>query len=709
MGPGAAPTTRGLAPGVSVVLRTYNGVGSIGRTLTSLAEQTLDPALFEIVVVPNGPDDGTVDLVRRVRADHPDLTIRVVRCPATGVGPSSNVGFEASRREYLTLVDDDDAVSPSYLAALLEPATPRTIVHGYLADVDPDGGFPDFDTYMNRSVSRAAGRTVHPGQVPSALSFNTAKLVSTRLARAVRARENLRFGTDVVFWNTIADRFSLDVTVLPASAHAVYYRNRRVGSYSRPAEVPRQEGISARLDTITALWPIAHEPGRFGRRTAAHAIRAQARGIGTWLHAHPDDHSAAVEEIVERGLEPFPWDAMNRGRARDLAACYAFLPSNNTGAIVGGRRVRARGLCVDVVSTDMRRYFDLDMAAAQAIVEPYVGNRFEHTGYAGVTWGPISSYARAGIERIEAWQAEQGPYRSVYSRAMQAASHVLAALHKVRSPDCHWIAEFSDPLSSTVGGKPRAAKRKIDPLSAELDSAIRAAGFEPPEGLFLMQWIEHLAYVLADEIQFTNANQREYMVSRIPDERLRERVMERSVVSAHPTPPPDLYRRGTTRLRRVPGRLHLAYFGAFYPTRGLTEVVDAVRSLPKEQRDRLVFHVYTKDPGDLATQLRKHRLADVIVPHPYGHDLDFLHLTTQFDCLIVNDARTADTHPLNPYLPSKLSDYRGSGTPIWAVVEPGSILSRQDVEHRSELGDVDGAREVLQTLLTTAAAAQAVR
>ena len=39
---------------------------------------------------------------------------------------------------------------------------------------------------------------------------------------------------------------------------------------------------------------------------------------------------------------------------------------------------------------------------------------------------------------------------------------------------------------------------------------------------------------------------------------------------------------------------------------------------------------------------------------------EFLNLTTKFDCLIVNDANTKDYKEINPYLPSKLSDYLGS-------------------------------------------------
>ena len=78
---------------------------------------------------------------------------------------------------------------------------------------------------------------------------------------------------------------------------------------------------------------------------------------------------------------------------------------------------------------------------------------------------------------------------------------------------------------------------------------------------------------------------------------------------------------------------------------------------------------------------------------PSSPVLQFLNLTTQFDVLVVNDAATASHHDRNPYLPSKVADYVGSGTPVWAICEPGSVMSAMQFEHRSTLGDVDAAVE----------------
>lgn len=698
------PLPRDLRPGVTVLVRTYRGASRIERALDSLRAQSLDFSMYEVLVVPNGPDDGTADVLRAYRARHPELDLRVVRAHAKGIGTSMNVGLAAARREYLTVVDDDDQISESYLAALFEHARPDSIAHGYLANVGEDEtGHVDFDTYVNRSLASAIGRTVHPREAAASMMFNVAKLVWTPYARAVRARENLRFATDVLYWHELVNTFRLTITVLPAEAHAVYYRSLRAGSHSRPNEDQWELAVDARLDAIQALTPIADDPTQYLHDVARRSVNSQAGAIGRYLADRPDDHSRVVEAITERDIPAWVYRRLNRDRARDLVTCYVFLPSDNTSALVAGRRVNRRGVCVDVVSHATDGVYGEDRAA-EVIVQPYVGNHHRVEGEPKFSrWTGFLRYVRPGMEAIEAWTAERGPYRSVYSRAMWPASHVLAATYKVRNPETRWIAEFSDPLSQDVQGSPRSSgERRGGKLTEELVQGMADAGFSLPDDLTLLQWVEQLAFVLADEIVFTNKHQRQVMVEAIGDPRLRERTMSHSVVSGHPTLPPAFYDMSDVEYPLEPGKVHLAYFGAFYPTRGLTEVTDAIQMLPRDARDRLRVHVFTKDPDELRAELKKAGMDDTVVANHYVPYLDFLHLTTLFDCLLVNDARTTDTHAVNPYLPSKISDYAGAGRPIWAVVEPGSVLSEREFAHTSNLGDVQGALEVLTELTAKA-------
>jgi len=145
--------------------------------------------------------------------------------------------------------------------------------------------------------------------------------------------------------------------------------------------------------------------------------------------------------------------------------------------------------------------------------------------------------------------------------------------------------------------------------------------------------------------------------------------------------------------------INLAYFGTFYATRGLTEVVTAIRSLAPEQRERVRLHVFTAKPDELEAETVEAGLDGVIIANPYVSYLGSLNLATRMDVLLVNDARTEGLHAHNPYLPSKWSDYAGSDTDVWAITETGSVLSTKKARYQSSLGDVEAARAELAAML----------
>jgi hypothetical protein len=169
------------------------------------------------------------------------------------------------------------------------------------------------------------------------------------------------------------------------------------------------------------------------------------------------------------------------------------------------------------------------------------------------------------------------------------------------------------------------------------------------------------------------------------------------VLFRSPTLPPPFYRREPSDYDLDPERVHVGYFGVFYATRGLTEVTDALAGLPGRVRARVQLHVFTTDPDEVAAGVSAAGLGDVVRVNGYRPFLEFLHLTTRFDVLLVNDA---DHEGTNPYLPSKLSDYLGSGSDVWAISQPGSVLSRQPVAYASTLHDVGAAAGVLTRIAT---------
>ena len=389
------------------------------------------------------------------------------------------------------------------------------------------------------------------------------------------------------------------------------------------------------------------------------------------------------------------------GVARDLVVAYCYPPYVDTSAIVAAKRVREHGRPVDVLQNALgslrRTDPTLERIAGDLVVRRHEVPSRSHFA----SWGAMSQFVEMGLQQALAWDREGAGYERVYSRAQFVASHLLAARLVLQRPDLRWTAEFSDPLSLDVTGATRRSAAGDGVLLRRLAEGLRAAGFEPPTSHNAFEWVEVLPYALAEELVFTNERQRDLMASRVEDERLRARVLERATVSPHPTLPPEFYALASPGLELEPERVHLGYFGNFYASRGMDTVLDALRGLPERLRDRLVLHVFAGSRKELDAQVHERGLGRWVRTRPFVDYLDFLALATRMDVLLVNDAVTRGSDlPVNPYLPSKLSDYLGSGRPVWGIVEEGSPMSALDLAHRSPVGHVTAAVQVLARIAT---------
>lgn len=101
-------------PRISVVIATHDRCELLRRCLRSLAEQTLDPADFEVIVAADGCGDGTVEMAEGFGTR---LGVRVLRLPKRGKSAALNEGIEAAGRPVCLFLDDDMIASPGLLAA----------------------------------------------------------------------------------------------------------------------------------------------------------------------------------------------------------------------------------------------------------------------------------------------------------------------------------------------------------------------------------------------------------------------------------------------------------------------------------------------------------------------------------------------------------------------------------------------------------------
>ena len=105
-------------PTVTVVIPLYNARDVIGATIESVLAQTWKD--YEIIVVDDGSQDGSGDLVRAFGQQ-----VRYIRQENTGVAGARNRGIEESHGEYIALLDHDDLWHPTKLERQVAVLTER--------------------------------------------------------------------------------------------------------------------------------------------------------------------------------------------------------------------------------------------------------------------------------------------------------------------------------------------------------------------------------------------------------------------------------------------------------------------------------------------------------------------------------------------------------------------------------------------------------
>ena len=110
----------------------------------------------------------------------------------------------------------------------------------------------------------------------------------------------------------------------------------------------------------------------------------------------------------------------------------------------------------------------------------------------------------------------------------------------------------------------------------------------------------------------TNPHQVTYMLSYLEDDRLRDRVRRKAVISPHPTLPAHFYSLFPPARTPVDGKVNIGYFGTFYPNRGLGDLFTALASLDGSVRDRLAVQLHSPANPDLSRAIGVLGISDVV-------------------------------------------------------------------------------------------------
>ena len=172
-------------------------------------------------------------------------------------------------------------------------------------------------------------------------------------------------------------------------------------------------------------------------------------------------------------------------------------------------------------------------------------------------------------------------------------------------------------------------------------------------------------------------------------------VNKKATISPHPTLDMKYYYAFKSSYNIDNNYLNLGYFGDIYANRHFEDFINAFDSLDENIKDKIRLHIFTSSIT-LFQQLLSPEIKTIL--NPSVDYLEFLNLTTKFDILLVEDSQKGD-FKINPYLPSKLSDYKGSNTPIWGVCEKESIMDSLDIDYKSRLNNLESGKIAIEKII----------
>ncbi|RUR27816.1 glycosyltransferase [Vreelandella andesensis] len=666
-----------LASGVSVVVPTYKGEEHLGECLTSLARQTLSKDRFEIIIIINGEPGGIEKVINSFQKNYPDVDCRTIKEQVASASLARNIGIYNASKDHITFVDDDDQLSEVFLEEMYRFAASdpnHPVALSSIRDISDN-------TILENSISYQVDRAIKKSKlsytdVTSLLTMNACKLFPTFYIKQLRYELSMKSGEDVCFFTRYFIKYSPELSLVPASKGAIYYRTLRQGSVSRKAS-SFDFNVKQRIDVINSINSSALLlTDRSKIEFAASKINAQSEFVLRYVSDNVECYSEYVDLLESKKyIVPF-YERIASQLSTTLIYSYCFIPYVDTAAVVMAKRIRELAIPVDVIFNNMSKVRAKNVRLEE-IAKGFVGEKVEINSPASFSnWKSIEKFVTLANREAMALCKKRGAgYSTIYSRVMWPGSHFAALLHKIKDKDTKWTAEFSDPVLKDIHGNNREAS--IDPKWLENNHVIAKVfekGFTVPSTTNLFFWCEYIAFIFADELIFTNMNQLTYMVSYVDDDDIKALIYAKSVILPHPTLPESYYSLSSPDYQIDEEKVNFAYFGNFYATRGMSYIFQAIASLPNDLKSKCQLHIFTNSTDDLINQIKSYGLSDEVVINDYVDYLDFLALSNKMDCLIVNDALTEGVKIVNPYLPSKYSDYLGASAKIWGICERDSVL-----------------------------------
>jgi hypothetical protein len=317
-------------PTVTTVVAAYNYAQYVGFALESALTQEYPRELLDVVVVDDGSQDNTADVVRAIAERHPGR-VQLVQQENSGLTAAINRARQAATGELIALLDADDVWLPGKTARQVEIFVSRPEVSGLFSNmmVIDGGGRQSAPLWSPERMAEIGSRLETPGigQFPELLSGN----FGTHSSMMIRADAFDQVPAALPYpdyWVMIAAARDSRIELIPECL-ALY----RIHGANLTGGVSGGAGVRERLKTLWfRLWVIRHldlmqlTPAEVGF-IADHAIEGGATDVfraADSLFVQLIDIDEEQQQQAKRLLDDAEHE---RERGDHLAAAVAALKS----------------------------------------------------------------------------------------------------------------------------------------------------------------------------------------------------------------------------------------------------------------------------------------------------------------------------------------------------------------------------------------------
>lgn len=352
--------------GVSVIVASHDSEELLRACLASLEAQTIHASLIEWVLVFNGPNREALRAVSESFGR--DVDVVRLEVEEANVSIARNQGIDASTRQYVTFLDEDDTFSPTYVERLFEQALPNRIVIADIQDRSPSG--EALPSPLHREFERLTGQDTTYEQMSQLLTLNACKLVPAVYAKQVRYEPTLRSGEDVVYFSTLFSTYTPEVKMLPSGTDAIYYRQVRERSVSRQT-VSQDFSVDQRLSVIKRLDAIPTKEASV-RRFIERKIDAQTSMMSLFYETVPEQRDHIRTLVREAALRYFSFSILNQHAAE-------------RGIVIGERLERIGALMTEFPDDLVIRVYLMEPYTRQELRSHVTDEQFERLTFANMS------------------------------------------------------------------------------------------------------------------------------------------------------------------------------------------------------------------------------------------------------------------------------------------------------------------------------------